>query len=73
MRVSGKEPSLFENYIKSLSNQEMKGILLKLKNELKRKGLLWEELKPLLRVLLEKDRQVFMDVMPLILGDEPHT
>jgi CHAD domain-containing protein len=67
MPVSGERQSLFENYIKALSNQEIKGILLKLKNELKRKGLWWEELKPLLRVLLEKDRQVFMDVIPLIL------
>lgn len=55
------------DYIKSVDNQELKGILLKLRNELKKQDPLWEEIQPVLSSLYDKDVDVFNDVLPLII------
>ena len=57
------------DYIKSIDNQELKGILLKLRNELQKQGPLWEEIQPVLCSLYDKDIDVFNDVLPLIIHD----
>lgn len=56
-------------YIKSITNQEIKVLLLKLKNEIKKPDVTWEEIKPVLTKVHEKDPVLFNDVMPLLLND----
>ena len=56
-------------YIKSITNQETKVLLLKLKNEIKKPEITWEELKPVLTKINEKDPDMFADIMPILLND----
>jgi len=56
-------------YIKSITNQEIKVLLLKLKNEIKKPDVTWEEIKPILKKLNEKQPDVFKDVMPILLNE----
>jgi hypothetical protein len=59
----------FSIYIKSITNQELKVILLKLKNEIKKPDVSWEEIKTVLIKLKEKDINIFKDIMPILLND----
>ncbi len=59
----------FSIYIKSITNQEIKVLLLKLKNEIKKPDVTWEEIKPVLIKINEKGPEVFNDVMPILLND----
>lgn len=54
-------------YLKNLSNQEIKVIILKLKNEIGKEDVAWDQIKPLLRNLLHKDENVLFDILPHIL------
>ena len=56
-------------YIKSITNQEIKVLLLKLKNEIKKPDIAWEEIKPVLTQINEKEPDVFKDIMPIIIND----
>ncbi len=56
-------------YIKSITNQEIKVLLLKLKNETKKPDITWEEIKPVLKKINEKGPDVFRDIMPILLND----
>ena len=56
-------------YIKSITNQEVKVLLLKLKNEIKKPDITWEEIKPVLSKINEKDPDMFTDIMPILLND----
>jgi hypothetical protein len=57
----------FDAYIRSIEDQELKGILLKLKNEMRKPDVPWETIKKILRSLMDKDKEVFKEVAPLIL------
>ena len=59
----------FSIYIKSITNQEIKVLLLKLKNEIKKPDVTWDEIKPLLIQINEKQSDVFKDIMPILLYD----
>jgi len=59
----------FSIYIKSITNQELKVLLLKLKNEIKKPDVSWEEIKTVLIKLKEKDINIFKDIMPILLND----
>lgn len=59
----------FSIYIKSITNQELKVLLLKLKNEVKKPDVSWEEIKTVLIKLKEKDINILMDIMPILLND----
>gem|GEM_PF-1289948 len=56
-------------YVRAMTNQEIKGIVLKIKNETNKEDLLWEELKPVLRALLRKDEKTLIEILPFILAD----
>ena len=56
-------------YIKSITNQEIKVLLLKLKNEIKKPDITWEEIKPVLTKINEKEPDVFKDIMPILIND----
>ena len=56
-------------YIKTLTNQEIKVLLLKLKNDIKKPDITWEEIKPVLTKINEKAPDVFSEIMPILLND----
>ena len=56
-------------YIGNMSNQELKVLLLKLKNELNKPDVGWEEIKSILIKLKEKDINIFKEIMPILLND----
>ncbi len=57
----------FDAYIRSIEDQELKGILLKLKNEMRKPDVPWETIKKILQSLMDKDKEVLKEVIPLIL------
>ena len=59
----------FSIYIKSVTNQEIKVLLLKLKNEIKKPDITWNEIKPLLLQINLKQPGVFNDIMPILLNE----
>ena len=59
----------FSIYIKNITNQELKVLLLKLKNEVKKPEVSWEEIKIVLIKLKEKDINILKDIMPILLND----
>ncbi|HXG30408.1 MAG TPA: hypothetical protein VNK81_02070 [Thermodesulfobacteriota bacterium] len=61
------EEEALGSYIRRIEDQELKGILLKLKNEIRKPDAPWGVIKTILRSLLDKDREVLMEVLPLIL------
>jgi hypothetical protein len=61
------EEEVLGNYIRGIEDQELKGILLKLKNEIRKPDASWEVVKTILRSLLDKDREVLIEVLLLIL------
>lgn len=65
--VKGQEIEDISIYIKNLKNQELKVLLLKLKNEIKKSDVTWEQIKDILLELLDKDKKVFAEIIPLIL------
>lgn len=69
MGSENKDIDTIEGYIRTVGNQELKAVLLKLKNEIRKSGLLWEDLRPVLRTLLAKDKDSFMDVLVLLLNE----
>ncbi len=56
-----------DTYTKTMKDQELKGLLLKLKNELRKPDVTWDIIKPLLSSLHEKDRKVFEKITTLII------
>ncbi len=54
-------------YIKKIQDQELKGLLLKLKNELRRQDASWEAVRTILVTLYGKNSGVFSEVAPLII------
>lgn len=56
-------------YINKLTDQELKVLLLKLKNETKKPDVLWDDIKSILVNISEKDTGVLKDIVPLLLND----
>ena len=57
----------FSNYIKTVNNQEIKIILLKLKNEINKNDVTWEQVKKILQDLLYKDDKILNDIIRFII------
>ncbi len=57
----------FDMYIRTYQDQEIKGILLKLKNEIRKPEVGWDVVRALLVEVKEKNEQTFMEIFPLIL------
>ena len=45
---SNKEIITLDSFVRSQKNQELKGLLLKLKNEIRKEDILWEDIKVIL-------------------------
>ena len=58
------------SYISKVDNQDIKVLLLKIKNETKKPDVSWEMIKNLLVSLSEKDKEILIDVFPLLLKEE---
>ncbi|HSE84173.1 MAG TPA: hypothetical protein VLB01_06470 [Thermodesulfobacteriota bacterium] len=55
-----------DSYIRKVRDQEIKGILLKLKNEIRKPDASWETVESLLTSLRNKDKEVHAEVLPFI-------
>lgn len=62
-----QEEEMFDSYIRRVEDQELKGILLKLKNEIRRSNTSWESVRVVLTSLWDKKREALIEVLPLIL------
>ena len=54
-------------YIRKIEDQELKGLLLKLKNELRKQDASWDGVRAILVTLYRKNSGVFSEVVPLII------
>lgn len=63
------ENDSFSLYISELNNQELKVLLLKLKNEMKKPDVSWEQIKNILKNIGKKDDDLLKDIIPLLLND----
>ncbi len=56
-----------DTYIRKVENQEIKGILLKLKNEIRKSDVTWESVKNILISLEQKDsksaKEIFLTLL----------
>lgn len=59
----------FDSFVRSQKNQELKGLLLKLKNEIRREEVLWEDVKEQLAKVHEYDGTILETIMPLIVEE----
>ena len=55
------------SYIKDVTDQEMKVLLLKLKNETKKEDVSWEQIRDILAAIGNKDDRTLKDIVSLIL------
>lgn len=62
----GKENETLDSYVRKIEDQELKGLLLKLKNELRKPGVTQDTITSLLSSIRRKDSSVFDDVNLLI-------
>ncbi len=55
-----------DSYIRKIKDQELKGILLKLKNEIRKPDASWETIESLLASLRNKNKEVHAEILPFI-------
>lgn len=60
---------LLGNYISKITDQELKVLLLKLKNEIKKPEVLWDDIKSILIKIGKKDEDLLKSIVPLLLND----
>ncbi len=58
-----------DTYISTVENQEIKGILLKLKNEMRKPDITWEAVKTILASLEQKDPQCAKEIVLLLIKE----
>lgn len=54
------------SYIKDVTDQEIKVLLLKLKNEMRKEDVTWEQIKEILAEIKSKDSSVLKDIIPFL-------
>jgi hypothetical protein len=57
-----------DEFIRGIKDQELKGILLKLKNEVRKPDVPWVDIKSILKSLNYKDKQALYEILPLIIN-----
>ncbi len=63
------ETVTFDTYIRTVEKQEIKGILLKLKNEMRKPDITWEAVKTILASLEQKDPQCAKEIVLLLIKE----
>jgi hypothetical protein len=66
---SDKEIVTLDSFVRSQHNQELKGLLLKLKNEIRKEDILWEDIKDILKSIHDFDQQLLKTIIPLIIEE----
>lgn len=54
------------SYIKDVTDQEIKVLLLKLKNETMKEDVAWEQIREVLAEIKSKDGRVLKDIVPFL-------
>ena len=54
------------SYIKDVTDQEIKVLLLKLKNETRKEDVAWEQIREILAEIKSKDSRVLKDIIPFL-------
>ncbi len=54
------------SYIKNVTDQEIKVLLLKLKNEMRKEDVTWEQIQQILAEIKSKDNQVLKDIISFL-------
>lgn len=67
MEQKGQDIDELDSYIRGVNDQELKGVLLKLKNELRKPGASWEILRKTLYSLWNKNKDALIEILPFIL------
>ena len=62
-----ENPADLGSYIKNVTDQEMKVLLLKLKNEIRKEDVSWEQIRDILAAVGNKDDGTLKDIVPLLL------
>ena len=62
-----ENPADLSSYVKNVTDQEMKVLLLKLKNETKKEDVSWEQIRDILAAVGKKDDVTLKDIIPLLL------
>lgn len=61
------EDETLDSYIRKMEDQELKGLMLKLKNELRKPEAAWEPIKQILTAIRRKNSAAFTEISDLIL------
>lgn len=67
MEQKGRDLDELDSYIRGVNDQELKGVLLKLKNELRKPGASWEIARKTLYSLWNKNKDALIEILPFIL------
>lgn len=62
-----EKPADMGSYIKNVTDQEMKVLLLKLKNETRKEDVSWEQIRDILAAVGKKDEETLKNIVPLLL------
>lgn len=62
-----EKPADMSSYIKNVTDQEMKVLLLKLKNETRKEDVSWEQIRDILAAVGKKDAGTLKNIVPLLL------
>ena len=54
------------SYIKNVTDQEIKVLLLKLKNEMRKEDVTWEQIQQILAEIKSKDSRVLKDIISFL-------
>jgi len=65
--LNNQDVETLDTYIRKIEDQELKGVLLKLKNEMRKPDASWEAVRTILSYLLNKNRKTLVEILPLIL------
>ena len=57
-----------DEFIRDIKDQELKGILLKLKNEIRKPDVAWIDIKNILKSLGNKDKRALYEILSLIIS-----
>lgn len=58
-----------DSFIRSVNDQKLKGLLLKLKNDIRKEDTYWDDVKQSLKKISTHDTKTLQKVIPLILEE----
>lgn len=54
------------SYVKGVTDQEIKVLILKLKNEIRKEDMTWEQIREILAAIKSKDGSALKDIIPFL-------